>query len=74
MSDLFPGPPPGMIFPPSHVTRAQAARMINAAIAPKDSLSSVWIYKQFRVEKWYGTGMIPLFKVMAFIADRKGKQ
>lgn len=55
-------PPPGVIYPPSHLTRAQAARILKR--------TGGTVYGQSRkggpleAETWHGTKMIPAWRVM----------
>ena len=71
MSDLFPAPPPGMIFPPTYLTKSQVARVVGLSAARIGILAKPG--QALQSETWHGTEMIPMYRVMAFLADRKGK-
>lgn len=60
-------PPEGMIFPPSHVTRGQAVRIL----APLAESSVYWHSRpggHLQAEVWHGTMMIPTWRVISFIS------
>lgn len=71
MSDLFPAPPPGMIFPPTYLTKSQVARVVGLSAARVGILAKPG--RALQSETWHGTEMIPMYRVMAFIEERKAK-
>lgn len=62
-------PPPGMIYPPSHLTRAQAARILKR--------TGGTVYGQSRkggpleAETWHGTKMIPAWRVLQALREQQ---
>jgi hypothetical protein len=67
-----PKPPPGMITSPSHVTRAQAARILGR--------HAQTVYHQsvkggpLETEDWWGARMIPVYRVMAELEKQREKK
>lgn len=63
-------PRPYMIHPPSHVTRAQAARILSrpySTVADQTRPGG-----PLQAEDWYGTAMIPVHRVIAELAKQQG--
>lgn len=62
-------PPPGMIYPPSHLTRAQAARILKR--------TGGTVYGQSRkggpleAEKWWGTPMVPMWRIIQALREQQ---
>jgi hypothetical protein len=68
LAAIHQAPPPGLIFPPSHLTRAQAARVLERPLT-----TVMWQAKPGRplqAETWHGTPMIPAWRVMLELAKR----
>ena len=71
MSELYPKPPPGMIFPPTYLTKSQVARLVGLSAVRVGILAKPG--EVLQSETWYGTEMIPMYRVMAFLEDRREK-
>ena len=65
-------PPAGIILTPTHVTRAQAARILG-----RSKQTVYWQARQggpLQPEDWWGTPMIPMHRVMAEADRPKGQR
>jgi hypothetical protein len=63
-------PPPGVIYPPNLITRAQAARIVKKSPARVHILAKPG--GPLQTEDWYGTPMVPMWRVVAYLdAQRK---
>lgn len=55
-------PPPGVIFPPSHATRAMVARILKRPFTTVNSQTRKG--GPLEAETWHGTKLIPMWRVM----------
>ncbi len=64
MNEQFPPPPPGVLIPPTLVTRAQASRILKKSAARIHQLSQKGC--ALETEDWHGTPMIPMWRVCLY--------
>ena len=71
MKPRYPKPPPGVIFPPTYLTKSQVARVVGLSAARVGILAKPG--QALQSETWHGTEMIPMYLVMAFLEHKKEK-
>ena len=65
-------PPPGVIYPPSHITQAQAVRIIKKSPAHVNALCVQG--GPLQAEVWHGTKMIPMWRLALYLQKHPVKR